>query len=62
MMPTVITVGSLIWLLRLIFAVMARVTSVVSLNGFLRLPHKSAGKILAAAFETASPISQRPKS
>jgi hypothetical protein len=62
MMPTAITVGTLNWLIRLIFSVVARVASVVSPNGLLRLPQRSAGDVLAAAFGTASPIGPRPKS
>lgn len=61
MMPTTITVGTLNWLIRLIFSVVARFVSMISPNGFLRLPNKSAGDVLAAAFGTASPIGQRPK-
>jgi hypothetical protein len=61
MMPTAITIGTLNWLIQLIFSLVARVVSIVSPNGFLRLPRKSAGDVLAAAFGTASPIGQRPK-
>lgn len=43
------------------FAAVARVTNIFSPNGILRLPHKSAGDVLAAAFGTASPIGERPK-
>lgn len=62
MMPTAITVGNLNWLVRFIFFVVVRVASVISPNGLLRLPHKSAGDVLAAAFETASTIYEHPKS
>jgi hypothetical protein len=61
MMPTAITIGTLNWLIRFIFSVVARVVSIASPNGFLRLPQKSAGDVLAAAFGTASPIGQHPK-
>ncbi|KAF2829101.1 putative short-chain dehydrogenase [Ophiobolus disseminans] len=61
MMPTTITVGTLNWLVRFIFSVVARVANVLSPNGFLRLPRKSAGDVLAAAFETTLPIGKQPK-
>jgi hypothetical protein len=62
MMPTTITIGTLPWVVRLIFSAVARVASLVSPNGTLRTTHKSAGDVLAAAFGTASPVGQLPKS
>jgi hypothetical protein len=61
MMPTAITIGTLNWLVRFIFFFVARVASVVSPNGSLRLPRKSAADVLAAAFGNAPPLSQQPK-
>lgn len=40
---------------------MARVASVVSPSGSLRLPRKSAGDVLAAASDTTATIGQHPK-
>lgn len=47
--------------MKLIFSIVARIRSVVSPTGSLRLPDKSAGDVLAAAFATAPPLSQRLK-
>lgn len=60
-MPTAITVGTLNWAVKLIFSLVARVASVVSPNGLIRLPHKSADDLLAAAFETGPPLGSHPK-
>ncbi|KAH3913426.1 hypothetical protein HBI56_083670 [Parastagonospora nodorum] len=61
-MPITITVGTLNWLVRFVFYIVARVASVVSPNGLLRSTQKSAGDILVAALDTTSPTGQRPKS
>ncbi|KAH7380561.1 putative short-chain dehydrogenase [Phaeosphaeria sp. MPI-PUGE-AT-0046c] len=61
-MPTNITVGTLNWVVRIMFSLLARVFNLVLPNGLIRMPHKSAGDVLAAAFGTSSPIGMHPKS
>ncbi|KAI1098023.1 putative short-chain dehydrogenase [Jackrogersella minutella] len=61
MMPTHITTMGLGWLIRTILSVVMQVSNWLSPNGMMRLPHKSAGDVLAAALETNPPLSERPK-
>lgn len=61
MMATKITVGSLSWLIRSIFHIVAYAANWISPNGSIRLPRKSAGDLLAAALETNPPFGERPK-
>lgn len=61
MMPTNITTATLPWLIRLMFFILAPVSTILSPNGMLHLPHKSAGDVLAAALGIAPPIGERPK-
>ncbi|KAL9083519.1 MAG: hypothetical protein Q9165_008500 [Trypethelium subeluteriae] len=60
-MATKITTGTPNWLVRFIFFVVTQVAGRVSPNGMIRLPHKSAGDVLAAALGTDSPIGECPK-
>jgi hypothetical protein len=61
MMPTKITTGTLNWLMRSLFFIVVQIASRLSPNGMMRLPHKSAGDVLAAALETGPPFGERPK-
>ncbi|KAI9657184.1 MAG: hypothetical protein M1821_003351 [Bathelium mastoideum] len=60
-MTTKIATGSLNWLIQSIFFVVAQVAGRISPNGRIRLPHKSAGDVLAAALGTDSPVGEFPK-
>ncbi|KAI9680399.1 MAG: hypothetical protein M1822_007157 [Bathelium mastoideum] len=60
-MTTKISTGSLNWLIQSIFFVVAQVAGRISPNGTIRLPHKSAGDVLAAALGTDSPVGEFPK-
>jgi hypothetical protein len=60
-MPTKITTGTLSWFVRSLVFIVAQIAGRLSPNGTLRLPHKSAGDVLAAAMETGPPFGERPK-
>ncbi|TVY48341.1 Protochlorophyllide reductase C-like protein [Lachnellula occidentalis] len=61
MMPTKITTNTLNWLIRFLIFIVAQVSSWLSPNGMLRLPHKSAGDVLAAALDNGPLHGERPK-
>lgn len=60
-MPTTTTIGTLNWLLRIVFHLVARVANVVSPNGLLQSTKESASDVLAAGLETTSLKGQSPK-
>lgn len=60
-MPTKINMGGLHWLKAAIFNVVMYIAALLSPNGTLRSTAKSSGDVLAAAFETKPPFSERPK-
>lgn len=62
MMATNITMRTSNWLTRLIFSFAARISSLISPNGMLRLPQKWAADVLAAVIGNTSPIYEYPKS
>ncbi|RYO81222.1 hypothetical protein DL764_009794 [Monosporascus ibericus] len=61
LMPTKITTDTLSWPTRSLIFIMAHISSRISPNGMMRLPRKSAGDVLAAAFKTDPPFGERPK-
>jgi hypothetical protein len=60
-MPTKITVGGLPWLIGSIYTLAFNVCGRIWTNGTLRLKHKSADDVLAAAIDTKPPFGERPK-
>lgn len=60
-MPTKITTGGLGLLIGSIYTLVMHVSGRVWPNGTLRLKHKSADDVLAAAIDTKPPFSERPK-
>lgn len=60
MMPTKITTGPLSLLGQLVIFVLSHIASRVW-PSVVRLPHKSARDVVAAAFGTDPPLSERPK-
>lgn len=60
-MPTKITTQGLGWLIGSIYAFVMLISGRLWPNGTLRLKHKSAGDVLAAALDTKPPFGERPK-
>lgn len=60
-MPTKITTGNLPWLIGSIYTLVMHISGRIWPNGTLRLKHKSAGDVLAAALDTKPPFGEHPK-
>ncbi|KAL1865528.1 hypothetical protein Daus18300_007173 [Diaporthe australafricana] len=61
LMPTKITTGGLGLIIGSIFTLVMHISGRIWPNGTLRLKHKSADDVLAAAFDTKEPFGERPK-
>ncbi|KAI3395407.1 hypothetical protein diail_1336, partial [Diaporthe ilicicola] len=61
LMPTKITTGGLGLIIGSIYTLVMHISGRIWPNGTLRLTHKSAGDVLAAATDTKSPFGERPK-